>query len=53
MSAETTHELYELMGIKKILDGYRGGTYFTALNKYIDDRVMELLGVSPPATAEP
>jgi len=53
LSVETTHELYELMGIKKILEGYRGGTYFTALNKYVDDRVMELLEISPTAAGEP
>jgi hypothetical protein len=52
VSAETTHELYELMGIKKILEGFRGGTYYTALNKYVDDRVIQLLGMSPPVTAE-
>ena len=43
MSAETTHELYELMSIKKILDSFRGGSYYAAMNKYVDDRVMELL----------
>ena len=52
VSAETTHELYELMGIKKILEGFRGGTYYTALNKYVDDRVITLLGISRPETAE-
>jgi hypothetical protein len=25
MSAEKTHELFELLNMKKILDGYRGG----------------------------
>ena len=53
MSAETTHELYELMGIKKILDGYRGGTYYAALNKYIDDRVVELLEMGKADSAIP
>jgi hypothetical protein len=43
MSAEKTHELFELINIKKILDGYRGGKYFVALNEYVDGRIMELL----------
>ena len=46
VSADTTHELYELMSIKKILDSFRGGTYYVALNKYVDDRVMQLLEAS-------
>jgi len=45
MSAETTHELFELLSMKKILDGYRGGPYFVTLNEYIDHRVMELLKI--------
>jgi hypothetical protein len=53
LSAETTHELYELMGIKKILDGYRGGTYYATLNKYVDERVMELLKMTPATAADP
>jgi hypothetical protein len=43
MSAEKTHELFELLSMKKILDGYKGGPYFVSLNEYIDHRVMELL----------
>ena len=43
MSAEKTHELYELLSMKKVLDGYRGGPYFAALNEYIDRRIIQLL----------
>lgn len=43
LTADTTHELYELLSMKKILDSYRGGPYFTALNEYIDRRIIELL----------
>jgi len=43
MSAETTHELYELLSMKKILDTYRGGPYFVALNQYIEKRILDLL----------
>ncbi len=46
MSAEKTHELFELLSMKKILDGYKGGPYFVTLNDYIDRRVMELLATS-------
>ena len=49
MSSEKTHELYELLNIKKILDGYRGGKYFVALNDYVDGRIMELLGMKREA----
>jgi hypothetical protein len=49
-SAEKTHELYELLNIKKILDGYKGGVYFVALNAYVDDRIMELVGMKNPDT---
>lgn len=53
MNAEITHELYELMGIKKILESYRGGTYYDSLNKYVDTRIMELLGMEPAASTSP
>jgi hypothetical protein len=46
MSAETTHELFELLSMKKILDSYRGGPYFVSLNEYIDRRVMDLLKIN-------
>ena len=45
MSAQTTHELYELLSMKKMLDTYRGGPYFAALNQYIEKRILELLSV--------
>lgn len=47
-TAETTHELFELMSIKKILDGYKGGAYFVALSSYVDNRIMELVGMKTP-----
>jgi hypothetical protein len=43
MSAERTHEMFELLSMKKILDSYRGGPYFASLNEYIDRRMLELL----------
>ena len=39
MSVEKTHELFELLSMKKIVDGYKGGPYFATLNEYIDRRV--------------
>jgi hypothetical protein len=46
LSAETTHELFELLSMKKVLDGYKGGPYFASLNEYIDRRITELLAVA-------
>lgn len=42
MSAEETHELFELLTMKKKLDGYRLGPEFVTLDEYIDRRIVEL-----------